>query len=389
MALFLVFVLVASLSLILLSLKKQLIKLSASALILMIPLVVTAQTPAGDSTKTTPAKADSVKTTTLPDSILSITNLSGRKDSARLNEIIAIRIKTKLPIDSFKTLYVDDIKVGETAFWSSNDYEKIIYFKIDESVQNLAVQFLASKSIDKARIPVYFSVGDSHGYITKGLIKTQLEVKQKINRVWVWIMAVVMAGFLAMGLKNNILKDDANIYYSLSRTQLLYWTVIFSGAYLYICNETGALPDIPGSLLAILGISAATMAAGKVIENDQKPKTDIDPKAHSEGFFHDILSDRSSINIQRLQNVMFNVLFGLIFIQRTISSNLLADFDNNILLMMGISAGTYAGLKATEPTKDQPTEQHDSTTVGNEPPPTPPADKPTGDNGNGGTDKTS
>ncbi|WP_432326056.1 hypothetical protein ACRQ5D_17400 [Mucilaginibacter sp. P25] len=160
-----------------------------------------------------------------------------------------------------------------------------MYFKIDESVQNLAVQFLASKSIDKARIPVYFSVGYSGGYITKGLIKTQLEVKQKINRVWVWIMAAIMAGFLAMGLKNNILKDDSNLYYSLSRTQLLYWTVIFSVTYLYICNETGALPDIPGSLLAILGISAATMATGKVIENDQKTKTEIDPKAHSEGFF--------------------------------------------------------------------------------------------------------
>lgn len=381
MALFLLFAVMVSLLLLPPSFKKHLFKLLASASIFIAPIWVYAQTGAGDSIKKDIPKTDSVaKTTHLPDSIISITNLSGRKDSARLNEIIAIRIKTKLPIDSFKTLYVDDIKVGETAFWSSNEYEKIIYFKIDESVQNLAVQFLASKSIDKARIPVYFSVGDSHGYITKGLIKTQLEVKQKINRVWVWIMAVVMAGFLAMGLKNNILKDDANMYYSLSRTQLLYWTVIFSGAYLYICNETGALPDIPGSLLAILGISAATMAAGKVIENDQKPKTEIDPKAHSEGFFHDILSDRSSINIQRLQNVMFNVLFGLIFIQRTVSSNLLADFDNNILLMMGISAGTYAGLKATEPTKDQQTEQHDSTTAGNE--------NNNGDDSKGAEDKT-
>lgn len=369
MALLLLFILVASLSLIPSLIKKLLFKASIGAFVFMVPMYACAQTVAGDSIKKDIPKTDSVaKATLLPDSIISITNLSGRKDSARLNEIVAIRIKTKLPIDSFKTLYVDDIKVGETAFWSSNDYEKIIYFKIDESVQNLAVQFLASKSIDKVRIPVYFSVGDSHGYITKGLIKTQLEVKQKISRIWVWIMAVVMAGFLAMGLKNNILKDDANLYYSLSRTQLLYWTVIFSVTYLYICNETGALPDIPGSLLAILGISAATMATGKLIENDQKPKTEIDPKAHSEGFFHDILSDRSSINIQRLQNVLFNILFGLIFIQKTVSSNLLPDFDNNILLMMGISAGTYAGLKATEPTKDQVTEQHDSTTIGNEKP---------------------
>jgi hypothetical protein len=366
--------------------KKQFFGLLTGVFILASPVSVYAQAANPDSTKTAVTKKDSVaKTVLLPDSILSISYLSGRKDSARLNEIIAIRIKTTLPIDSFKTLYLDDIKVGETAFWNSNDYEKIIYFKIDESVQNLAVQFLASKSLDKARIPVYFSVGHAGGYITKGLIKTQLEVKQKISKLSVWIMAAIMLGFLVMGFKNNILKDDGNLYYSLSRTQLLYWTLIFSFSYLYICNETGALPDIPGSLLAILGISAATMATGKVIENDQKTKTEIDPKAHSEGFFHDILSDRSSINIQRLQNVLFNILFGLIFLQKTISSNLLPDFDNNILLMMGISAGTYAGLKATEPTKDQVTEQHDSTTIGNENP----GGKTDGDDGSkGGGGKT-
>jgi hypothetical protein len=385
MALLLSFAVIALLLLLLPASKKQFFRLLASALIVSFSALVYAQPANPDSAKNYADKKDSVtQKALLPDSILNIYNLSGRKDSARLNEIIAIRLKTTLPIDSFKTLYVDDIKVGETAFWSSNDYEKIVYFKIDESVQNLAVQFLASKSLDKARIPVYFSVGYSGGYITRGLIKTQLEVKQKISRAWVWVMAVIMAGFLAMGLKNNILKDDSNLYYSLSRTQLLYWTVIFCVTYLYICNETGALPDIPGSLLAILGISAATMATGKVIENDQKTKTEIDPKARSDGFFHDILSDRSSINIQRLQNVLFNILFGLIFIQKTVSSNLLPDFDNNILLMMGISAGTYAGLKATEPTKDQPTEQHDSTTIGNEKK----TDQPEGDESKGGGGKT-
>lgn len=385
MAFLLCLAVIASLLLLNPYLKKQVFKLFATTFIILSCLSVHARSANPDSVKNAAGKKDSVtKATFLPDSILTIYNLSGRKDSAKFNEIIAIKIKTALPIDSFKTLYVDGIKVGTTAFWDSNNFEKIAYFRVDTSVQNLAVDFLASKAIDKARIPVYFSVGNSKGYITRGVVKTQLEVKQKISRVWVWIMAVIMAGFLAMGLKNNILKDDSNLYYSLSRTQLLYWTVIFSVTYLYICNETGALPDIPGSLLAILGISAATMATGKVIENDQKTKTEIDPKAHSEGFFHDILSDRSSINIQRLQNVLFNILFGLIFIQKTVSSNLLPDFDNNILLMMGISAGTYAGLKATEPTKDQPTEQHDSTTVGNEKP----TDQPEGDDNKGSGGKT-
>jgi hypothetical protein len=123
--------------------------------------------------------------------------------------------------------------------------------------------------------------------------------------------------------------------------------------YLILSSHTGVIPDIPGSVLTILGISLGTTALGKVIDNDNKDKVPIDLKAKSEGLLYDILSDGTSINIQRFQNVVFNLVFGVIFIQMTFATWKLPVFDNNMLLLLGISSGAYAGLKTTEATKDQ------------------------------------
>jgi hypothetical protein len=317
----------------------------------------------GKATKTV-VKTDSIKKEVTADSIQTTINLSSKKDSAKINEIIAIRLNTTKPISFFTNLYVDGLKVPELKPWKSNDRDKTVLFKLDHNVQDLVLEFLESKAIDKAIVPLYFSVGDSVEYVSKGIVPVYLEVKQKISRIWVWVIAALLTVFLIIALTQNVLKDDNNLYYSLSRTQLLFWTILFSVAYLYLCMQTGALPDIPGSLLAIMGITAATTAVSKVIENNHKQEAPIDPNAKSEGFFLDILSDGSSINIQRFQNVMFNLLFGVIFIQKTLSTNLMPDFDSNVLLMLGISSGTYAGLKITEATKelDKPAPQVNSDT---------------------------
>jgi len=299
--------------------------------------------------------ADTSKIQLLTDSIISITNLSSQKekDSARINEIIAVRLSTSKPVGTFNTLYINGIKVKGLKPWDVNENYKTVSFKLDKNVQDLVVQFLQSQAIDKAVIPVFISVGDSSKYVINGTASVELQVNQKISRAWVVVIAILIIVILVTALTQNVLKDDNNLYYSLSRTQLLYWTILFAVAYLYICAYTGTMPDIPGSLLAIMGITASTMAATKVIENSHKAVVPIDPSAKSEGFFLDILSDGSSINIQRFQNVIFNLLFGIIFIQKTWSTALMPDFDNNVLLLLGISAGTYAGLKVTEATKEQ------------------------------------
>jgi hypothetical protein len=287
------------------------------------------------------------------DSILSIRNLSSQKDTIRNKEIIAITIQTSANIDTLKTLYIGGIAVPGLAPWKVNPQDKTLYFTNSTAVQALLLQFLESNPFDKSFVPVYLGIGSQHRLVTAAKAPVYVEVRQKINYWWVIVVAVLIAVLVVVALSCNILKDDNNLYYSLGRTQLFFWTLLLMIAYLQICLKTDSLPDIPLSILAIIGISVTTTAASKLIENKTKVGAVIDATAKSEGWLLDILSDGSSINIQRFQNVAFNVFFGIIFIQKAISTHLLPDFDQNVLLLLGISSGAYAGLKMTEAAKEQ------------------------------------
>jgi hypothetical protein len=63
---------------------------------------------------------------------------------------------------------------------------------------------------------------------------------------------------------SSLLKE-ANGDASMSRFQLLVFSLVVAvGLYLYMLNHLG-LPDVPQSILTLLGISASTYAAGKGI----------------------------------------------------------------------------------------------------------------------------
>jgi hypothetical protein len=299
---------------------------------------------------------DSTTTTTAGperDSIISIKNLGAQLDSARIKEVIVIKLSTQKNIDSIGTLYVDGIAVTGLKAWKTNDMEKTLYFRLDDRVQDVLLKFLESSPFEKSVVKVYFSVGNAHNYVPNNRIPLYVEVRQKIDHIWIWISAILLILLAAAALAFNILKDDNNLYYSLGRTQLFFWTLLILTAYLAICFRTDTLPDLPLSMLAILGISVSTTAISKVIENKNKVVAPVDRTAKSEGFFLDILSDGSSINIQRFQNVAFNVFFGCVFLQKALANHIMPDFDQNVLLLLGISAGAYAGLKNTEAVKDQ------------------------------------
>ena len=88
------------------------------------------------------------------------------------------------------------------------------------------------------------------------------------------IAFMVLMGLLCLMLlikmwRNEInlssLLEEANGQASMSRFQLLIFTLVIAvGLFLYILH-TMTLPDIPNSILILLGISASTYAAGKGI----------------------------------------------------------------------------------------------------------------------------
>jgi hypothetical protein len=156
---------------------------------------------------------------------------------------------------------------------------------------------------------------------------------------------------------NNI--ENPKPAFSLSRTQLAFWTVIISSTFIYVVINLSSgtsivIPDIPPVNLVLLGIAAGTTVVAKVIDNSQKDNagdTISQQDLPSKGFLTDIISDENGISIHRLQNVIWTAIVGVIYIYYVMTSSKIPDgtiINNDLLGLMGISAGTYLGLKTTE-----------------------------------------
>jgi len=157
----------------------------------------------------------------------------------------------------------------------------------------------------------------------------------------------------------QLLKDlstlpDAQKPYSFARTQLLWWTIIICSCFSICYAITGQFEGILNqSCLILLGLSAGTTATGRVIDNIEEANRAIvrhQDTQKNDHFWIDILSDNSGVSVHRFQALLFNLLFGIIFIINFISENgqKLPSFGPFELGLMGISSGSYLMLKFNE-----------------------------------------
>ena len=150
---------------------------------------------------------------------------------------------------------------------------------------------------------------------------------------------------------------DPKAPYSLARTQLAFWTVIIFSSFVYLLFRYHfTIPGLNHVNLILLGIALGTTATGKIIDDSQKQNsTNLNQDYPSEGFLRDILSDKNGVSIHRLQNVLWTLIVGVIYIQFVAMQSSLPDetvLTDNLLMLMGISTGAYIGLKTMENSKD-------------------------------------
>jgi hypothetical protein len=205
-------------------------------------------------------------------------------------------------------------------------------------------------------------------------------------------------------------EQQATGTYSLSKSQGALWFFIIVAAYLLIGIVTG---DFSGSInstaVILLGIGAGTVVGSAVIdeakstretleaereqreatkswlaEYDQKPaqiaaENDAAEKKkleqehadslakepqkrslyrkltrQSEGFLTDILSDANGIIFHRFQMAAWTLVLAIIFIKEVYENLAMPTFDTTLMSLLGLSAGTYLGLKIPEPTTRKP-----------------------------------
>jgi hypothetical protein len=234
---------------------------------------------------------------------------------------------------------------------------------------------------------------------------------------WVILFILLVIGFLVLAFKSNLLRDsvaspDGNHKrpWSLARTQAAWWFFLVLASYLFIGIITGDFgTTITSTVLGLIGISAGT-AVGAAVVDASKESQDAtatqtttaqeiqarltqleieiaqakaaltanpnDPAAaqtlatltkekeekssqfkkltnQSESFLLDILSDANGVSFHRFQMAAWTLVLGIIFIFQVYKVLAMPDFNSSLLALLGISAGTYIGLKIPEPTVPQ------------------------------------
>ena len=100
------------------------------------------------------------------------------------------------------------------------------------------------------------------------------------------VISIILLGFAALVLWKTYRDPDAlkgllsepvgpnnpEPKASLSRFQFLIFTFVIAGLYLLLCIEAGTLIEIPGNVLALLGISGGTYVVSKTVgSSENKP----------------------------------------------------------------------------------------------------------------------
>ena len=116
---------------------------------------------------------------------------------------------------------------------------------------------------------------------------------------------------------------------------------------------------ITTSAALLIGISGGTSVFAKIIEaNHQKDKTYsaqefYDGKHKSKGFLKDLVRDEKGYSMPRLQMFIFTLIAGVFFVANVVRFLQLPEFSDGMLLLMGVSSSTYAGVKYGENTGDK------------------------------------
>jgi len=168
-----------------------------------------------------------------------------------------------------------------------------------------------------------------------------------------FIVLIIIFFFVARS--SDILRDSTDPApvapkrkpYSLARSQMALWFFLIMGAFMLLWTMTGRTDTIQISLVALMGISAATGLGALMIDNNDS-NTAAAAAYSSEGFFRDILSNNGSISLHRFQIFGWTLVLGIVFIVSVFRNLAMPEFNSTLLILMGVSSGTYLGYKVKE-----------------------------------------
>lgn len=286
---------------------------------------------------------------------------------------------TKTPQEKL-TLFIDGVRMA--------GLEPAVN-KADGSVQfQLKRHLTSAKDLDAAwtnALPsvlkngsISFALGDDKSALTKEVVKLGAFGLSDTAKVVCGI--AMLGGVLAVlwfARKRMFLRDAYDIPdypwtsehrpFSLGRSQMAWWTLVVLLSAAVIFWRTGDAWSINLTALTLMGIGGATLLGSvsqgppsrltklmddyrAALAKSPPPTSDIDllkAQLKSKNWLQDVLSEYGddATAVHRLQNVLFTVVFGAVFVWLACSEGSMPELPAAILGLLGISGGVYVGYK--------------------------------------------
>ena len=149
---------------------------------------------------------------------------------------------------------------------------------------------------------------------------------------------------------------------SLSRLQILYFTMIVAGLLLFLLFRVGLLSDLSEQVLLLLGVSAFGAAATKVTENS-KERIDFEkwawlvkkrwlppngPASVTVAKWSDILTGNDGFDVYHFQMLAFSVVVGLGLLKVGYADLATFALPQSLVALLGLSQAVYVVGKVVE-----------------------------------------
>lgn len=250
-------------------------------------------------------------------------------------------------------------------------------------------------------VDVALAVGGGHPLHLKNRIQIGVAGCTYIRVMMFLCLSAFLALLIVLGMKSNMLKEGGDTGpYSLGRTQMAFWGLLVLFCWVGTSFITGCMEHVPKETLILLGISATTGLGSLAIGDNKEVKRQahaaleqekatllaqkaavvapaVFPQASEERlaqinqelaltlrasgrqaagvprmamsrFFNDLCSDENGLSFHRLQVVLWTIALGSFFAWRVASTLSMPVFPETLLILMGISNGTYIGFKISE-----------------------------------------
>jgi hypothetical protein len=301
-------------------------------------------------------------------------------------------------------LYLDNEPVTDLSPYPPLDPEKgMLVFRLSRTEKTRELWTTLLGRPQWSARPTQVSVGLEDRYAIDSRASIQLAVLPHSWTIgWGVLFLGLVALFVGLSKRSGMIRDDTpgpldseNRPYSLARLQMAWWFFVILAAYLFIGMITGDFStSLTGTALVLLSVSAGTRLGSALIDASKATPEEVVlqtqalaavdvrlaaitaalPQAtpadavtllteqkslrsrrrklrnESEHFLIDIMSDVNGVNFHRFQMVGWTVVLTFVFMIEVYREIAMPEFSATLLGLMGISAGTFLGLKSTEPT---------------------------------------